>query len=83
MIGASRLTGVTWFITMSRARRVVVPSHTRRSFFPGFMTTVWIVWMAEVSRYTADVLINRHEVTVTILHVHRLLNELRVIIETL
>jgi hypothetical protein len=39
--------------------------------------------MAEVSRYSADVLINRHEVTITILLVHRFLNELRVIVETL
>ncbi len=39
-MGASQLTGVTWFITMSRARRVIVPSHTRQSFFPGFITTV-------------------------------------------
>jgi len=39
--------------------------------------------MAEISRHTADLLINRHEVTITILLVHRLLNELRVIIETL
>jgi hypothetical protein len=39
--------------------------------------------MAEVSRHTADVLINRHEVTIAILLVHRFLNELRVIVETL
>ena len=39
--------------------------------------------MAEVSRCPADVHINRHEVTVTILLVHRLLDELRVIVETL
>ena len=51
VLGASRVTGVTWFITMSRGRRIVVPSHTRWSFFPCFTITVWIVWRRWHIRY--------------------------------
>ncbi len=39
--------------------------------------------MAEVSRRTANILIDRHEVTVSIFLVHRLPDKIRVIIETL
>jgi len=77
VLGASRVAGVTWFITMSRKRRIVVPSHTRWLFFPCFITTVWIVWRRWGGR-TTDVLINRHKVTVTIFFVHHLSNILRV-----
>ena len=76
VMGASRVAGVTWFITMPRKRRIVFPSHTRWLFFPCFITTVWKVWRRWGGR-TTDVLINRHEVTVTIFFVHHLSNILR------
>ena len=77
VMGASRVAGVTWFITVSRKRRIVVSSHTRWLFFPCFITTVWIVWRRWGGR-TTDVLINKHEVTVIIFFVHHLSNILRV-----
>ncbi len=70
-MGASQVTSVTWFITMSRVRRIVVPSQTMQSFF-----------LASCG-YATNILTDRHKVTVSIFLVHCLSDKIRVIIETL
>jgi hypothetical protein len=56
------VTGVTWFITMSRARRIGVPSQTMQSF--SWLHYHCLDGMAKVSRCATNILINRHKVTV-------------------